>query len=1633
MKNLFLTSLSLIVCIFIFTNNSMAQRTCGSHEHMLEQMANDPEMRSNRAKLENFTRSFVRDSKSNPSEVRTIPVYVHVLYKTTQENISDAQIESQISVLNEDFNANNFDLSNVPSDFESVTSDMEIQFELISISRNYVNRTEWGTSNDMKAPSQGGVAPITPNTHMNIWVCNIGGGILGYAQFPGGSSATDGVVISPQYFGSSDYSNNFNLSAPYDKGRTATHEVGHYLNLYHIWGDGPCSASDEVNDTPSAEAPNYGCPNHPSYSCSSADMFMNYMDYVEDECMFMFSEDQKTRVLACLNSSRANLGNTTNDDYCTSNSQYPSNTMTPNNEWQTRSGIYAGEYSVFSVENGETYIFSLCESDGGSASYDSQLILRKNSDGSFLEYSDDDCGDDPKIIWEATFTGEVRALINEYNCQTNSTSTTIAYKKDGGSSNTTINVIGSINAVSYPSSVGSHTLVFGQEKNISFTIENISNQTQTKYYKLYLTTPNGSFVDQVWHRYLTLNAGESMTINRNTVNIGGSNNGVYTLGTEVATSVGNYKLELRAGADDSFNFNDGDGTNAEGGYTVACQSSGCNPQAIEIIEEGGTNPPDDDYCTSNSQYPSGTMTPNNEWQTRSGIYAGEYSVFYVEEGETYIFSLCESDGGSASYDSQLILRKNSDGSFLEYSDDDCGDDPKITWTSTFTGEVRTLINEYNCETNSTSTTIAYKKDGGSSNDCDPPTVSLSSPSNNSSFSVNETINFSWSANGNACSVVNYEFWLSSPDGTENTSELTNTEGNLNTSDMIEGIWSWGIKAENNEGVWSERETRSFVIESEEESCNDPLENNDDYSNAYNIGNSSNYSNENLCLTAGDEDWFKFIYDGDYYYFKVIGYSASVEGDYAINFSRSGSDIQIETMPVSGSDNIDTKLYLYDTDHTTQLVYDDDGGSSYFSLINHSFADSPYLTVSPSSLNFSASSGSASASVSTNVSNWSVTDNANWLTVTKSGNNINITYQTNTSTSERPATISINAPGVSSQTISVTQAGANSYLTVNPTSLNFNASSGSASASVSTNVSNWSVTDNANWLTVTKSGNNINITYQANTSTSERPATISINAPGVSSQTISVTQTGANSYLTVNPTSLNFSASSGTASAIVNTNISNWSVTDDANWITVTKSGNNINITYQANTSTNPRTATIDVSGSGITETISVTQTGAVITDFVNISVSNIEASPSEIDVPILIELDNYYELYETVGAIQMTLNYDATSGVHLTGDYELTNRTQGFTATINVNENGVNSSATVLLYSMSGASISPNTGEILKIFFNVDGNAVENSNTCINLNNVLVSDVVSNSLPVNHTEEFCIFIAEQFAIGDINEDGNINIFDLQILINVILNNDNNSGHIANSDLNDDGNVNIFDLQALINLILGNNSKSLFSSDGLNTITLPSLELTTNSVGEFYIKLNNEDNISAFELEFTYDNSLGFSVSSIDLIESLNAFDISYTTTEIENNLTKVKIIAYTMSMNTIPNDIRELIKITYETNNSAILDLSFLSAIFTNQDLENIDVTTVNGQFVINEDNTFVSNPEKSKISIYPNPAKDKLFVSGNVENANLKIFNLQSQLVLEKVLTDDKTIDISKLEIGLYTVKIQTKNNIFINKLIKK
>lgn len=149
----------------------------------------------------------------------------------------------------------------------------------------------------MKLSRNGGIDATNPTENLNIWVVNYlsQGKYLGFAQFPGGDPATDGVVIGHNFFGRTGV-----VSAPYNLGRTATHEVGHWMNLRHIWGDANCG-NDEVADTPLHNAYNFGCPVYPHYStCAGTpvEMTMNYMDYTDDACMFMFTEGQKGRSLA---------------------------------------------------------------------------------------------------------------------------------------------------------------------------------------------------------------------------------------------------------------------------------------------------------------------------------------------------------------------------------------------------------------------------------------------------------------------------------------------------------------------------------------------------------------------------------------------------------------------------------------------------------------------------------------------------------------------------------------------------------------------------------------------------------------------------------------------------------------------------------------------------------------------------------------------------------------------------------------------------------------------------------------------------------------------------------------------------------------------------------------------------------------------------------------------------------------------------------------------------------------------------------------------------------------------------------------------------------------------------------------
>gem|GEM_PF-2203609 len=273
----------------------------------------------NQQAIERFTGQVAREQGNallqRGTPVYTIPVVIHVLYNTSTQNISDAQIQSQLDVLNRDFQLNNADTGLVPTAFKSLVADCRIAFCLAQrdpsgsattgIIRKQTTKTSFNAdTDDAKYNNTGGSSAWDASRYLNLWIVpeiTSGGqsGILGYAQFPGGAAATDGVVIGFRYFGTTG-----TAVAPFNKGRTGTHEVGHWLNLRHIWGDeSGCAQDDLVGDTPLQAGQNYGCPSFPKVdACTGGNgvMFMNYMDYTDDACMYMFTNGQKTRMYGVL-------------------------------------------------------------------------------------------------------------------------------------------------------------------------------------------------------------------------------------------------------------------------------------------------------------------------------------------------------------------------------------------------------------------------------------------------------------------------------------------------------------------------------------------------------------------------------------------------------------------------------------------------------------------------------------------------------------------------------------------------------------------------------------------------------------------------------------------------------------------------------------------------------------------------------------------------------------------------------------------------------------------------------------------------------------------------------------------------------------------------------------------------------------------------------------------------------------------------------------------------------------------------------------------------------------------------------------------------------------------------------------
>ncbi|OFY70018.1 MAG: hypothetical protein A3G23_01175 [Bacteroidetes bacterium RIFCSPLOWO2_12_FULL_37_12] len=368
-------------------NSSKGIRRCGTMEVLDQAIKQNPLIAEKMKAIERNTQNYIRTHGSKPSEraIVRIPVVVHVVYNTASQNISDAQINSQITVLNQDYRK----MAGTPGyNTNAVGADCEIEFCLATkdpsgaattgITRRNTTKTGFLFSSpyEVKQSTYGKVG-WDYTKYLNIWVCYMTDNTLGYATFPGTETTYDGVVIGYQHFGTTG-----TATSPFNGGRTATHEVGHWLNLYHIWGDAYCG-DDLVSDTPPSTGENYGCPTGKTSSCSgtTTDMIQNYMDYTDDACMNIFTVGQKSRMTATLNGTRASLktstgcSGTTTTAYCASNGQSVSDEYISKVQFGTinnTTGATAGGYNDYTatstdVSKGTSYPITLTPGYTGSA------------------------------------------------------------------------------------------------------------------------------------------------------------------------------------------------------------------------------------------------------------------------------------------------------------------------------------------------------------------------------------------------------------------------------------------------------------------------------------------------------------------------------------------------------------------------------------------------------------------------------------------------------------------------------------------------------------------------------------------------------------------------------------------------------------------------------------------------------------------------------------------------------------------------------------------------------------------------------------------------------------------------------------------------------------------------------------------------------------------------------------------------------------------------------------------------------------------------------------------------------------------------------------------------------------------
>ena len=320
-KIILVISFTLAIC-----SNLFPQRICGTMDYLHNQELNDPQVKLALQQLQDYTNKWVTTYPDylikGRTNVVTIPVVVHIVWNSSDQNLPNQRIYEQIEILNRDYSGQNpHSMGGFPNSLKTNTL---IQFVLAKtapdgnptngILRIHTNKTSFTKNDDaVKFTAQGGDNAWDPNKYLNIWICKLSGGLCGYAQFPyqsrsGGVNSTYGLVIHYEYFGLTG------TTYPYNGGGTTSHELGHCFNLFHIWGDDSsnpyqctsgncCEGIDYCNDTPNQSVATSGAPTGivvDAWSSNSPGInYQDFMDYTFDEAYANFTPDQALRMQAC--------------------------------------------------------------------------------------------------------------------------------------------------------------------------------------------------------------------------------------------------------------------------------------------------------------------------------------------------------------------------------------------------------------------------------------------------------------------------------------------------------------------------------------------------------------------------------------------------------------------------------------------------------------------------------------------------------------------------------------------------------------------------------------------------------------------------------------------------------------------------------------------------------------------------------------------------------------------------------------------------------------------------------------------------------------------------------------------------------------------------------------------------------------------------------------------------------------------------------------------------------------------------------------------------------------------------------------------------------------------------------------